>query len=139
MSLWTKPSNESSYKWAVLIIIECAALYLQTVPVQDMSNLLTYIESSQLTPSFGGSLTYDHKSWIRLQKVLNSLVSVLLEDTKQPEKKIMNKKEVKYVWKVWILYTCCTCTFQLQFFLTLGQYMQYYNIKTESNFFQLVN
>lgn len=49
---------------------EKGQLNFQTLPVQDMSNLLTYIEASQLTPSFGGSLSYDHKSWIRLQKKL---------------------------------------------------------------------
>ena len=42
----------------------------QTVLVKGTSDLLTYIEASQLTPSFGGTLSYDHKAWIKLQKVL---------------------------------------------------------------------
>jgi len=40
------------------------------VRVESTSELLSYIESNQLTPSFGGSLPYDHTAWIRLQKKL---------------------------------------------------------------------
>ena len=43
--------------------------YFQIVLVKGTSDLLTYIEASQLTPSFGGLLSYDHKAWIRMQKV----------------------------------------------------------------------
>lgn len=45
----------------------------QTILVKGTSDLLTYIETSQLTPSFGGTLSYDHKAWIKLQKVLTVL------------------------------------------------------------------
>ena len=48
-------------------------IYFQTVLVKGTSDLLTYIEASQLTPSFGGTLSYDHKAWIKLQKVLKVL------------------------------------------------------------------
>ena len=48
-------------------------IYFQTVLVKGTSDLLTYIEASQLTPSFGGTLSYDHKAWIKLQKVLTVL------------------------------------------------------------------
>ena len=51
---------------------------LQVVRVESTSELLSYIESSQLTPSFGGSLPYDHTAWIRLQKVITSLMKVQL-------------------------------------------------------------
>ncbi|KAL9979494.1 hypothetical protein ACROYT_G017168 [Oculina patagonica] len=49
---------------------EKGQLNFQTVLVKGTSDLLTYIEASQLTPSFGGTLPYDHKAWIRLQKKL---------------------------------------------------------------------
>jgi len=44
--------------------------------VKGTSDLLTYIEASQLTPSFGGTLSYDHKAWIKLQKVLTLVLPV---------------------------------------------------------------
>jgi len=49
---------------------EKGQLNFQTVLVKGTSDLLTYIEASQLTPSFGGTLSYDHKAWIKLQKKL---------------------------------------------------------------------
>ncbi|KAJ7357572.1 Proto-oncoprotein DBL [Desmophyllum pertusum] len=49
---------------------EKGQLKFQTVLVKGTSDLLTYIEASQLTPSFGGTLPYDHKAWIKLQKKL---------------------------------------------------------------------
>jgi len=51
---------------------------LQVVRVESTSELLSYIESNQLTPSFGGSLPYDHTAWIRLQKVIPPLMKVQL-------------------------------------------------------------
>lgn len=51
---------------------------LQVVRVESTSELFSYIESSQLTPSFSGSLLYDHTAWIRLQKVITSLMKVQL-------------------------------------------------------------
>lgn len=56
----------------VSIHYKLSLVSFQTVPVQGTSNLLTYIETSQLTSAFGGSLAFDHKAWIRLQKVSNS-------------------------------------------------------------------
>lgn len=60
----------------VSIHYKLSLVSFQTVPVQGTSNLLTYIEASQLTSAFGGSLAYDHKAWIRLQKVSNSAWSL---------------------------------------------------------------
>jgi len=56
---------------------EKGQLNFQTVLVKGTSDLLTYIEASQLTPSFGGTLSYDHKAWIKLQKVLTVLYLAL--------------------------------------------------------------
>lgn len=91
---WELPNkNDINFKWHLLSVFsdyERKSLFVtiiyqrklnllvfwslfQTVLVKGTSDLLTYIEASQLTPSFGGTLSYDHKAWIKLQKVLKVL------------------------------------------------------------------
>ncbi|PFX33495.1 Actin, nonmuscle [Stylophora pistillata] len=50
-------------------IVELIQMF-QTEQVNGTANLLNFIDASQLPPSFGGTLPYDHKAWIRLQKKL---------------------------------------------------------------------
>lgn len=53
---------------------ERGQLDFQTEQVNGTGNLLTFIDAGQLPPSFGGTLSYDHKAWIRLQKKIGRIL-----------------------------------------------------------------